>query len=196
MSDSARLAHLIHHLYTLFAMTQSRATNIPLFLLFKPLLLSLQHMSLSVADITTTSILLQFASFFALGGSNAISSVDLSSAYNGISGFHVGTVGLLTFLSNWAGPIFWTSATKLLLLQKHHQGERAVFHWHVVLLTCFTATTVSFVMAACIALRTHLFVWTVFSPKFLYCMAWALVQHLLVNICFGGFLFWLGTRAF
>jgi ethanolaminephosphotransferase len=151
-------------------------------------------MPLSVIDITTTSILLQFASFFALGGSNAISSVDLSSAYNGIGGFNVVAVGVLTFVGNWAGPIFWTSATNLLLLQRHRQGDTAVFKRHVTLLTMFTTASVAFVMAACTALRTHLFIWTVFSPKYLYCMAWGLAQHLLVNIVFGGFLFFIGAR--
>jgi ethanolaminephosphotransferase len=50
------------------------------------------------------------------------------------------------------------------------------------------------VMAACTVLRTHLFIWTVFSPKYLYSMAWSLGQHLVVNVGFGSLLFWLGTR--
>ncbi|ETS72892.1 hypothetical protein PFICI_15399 [Pestalotiopsis fici W106-1] len=80
---------LLHNLYTVLALTQSRVTNIPLFLLFRLLQTYLQRLKLDVAEITTSAILLQFASFFAMGGSNAISSVDLSSAYNGISGFNV-----------------------------------------------------------------------------------------------------------
>jgi ethanolamine phosphate transferase 2 subunit G len=175
-------------------MTQSRATNIPVFLLSAILCNLLQSQSLTIADITTSSVLLQFTTFFALGGSNAISSVDLSNAYNGVSGYNIIAVGVLTFISNWAGPIFWTSATNLMLLQKYRRGEIAAFRHHVTLLTLFTTTAVAFVMAACTVLRTHLFIWTVFSPKYLYCMAWSLAQHLLVNIGFGGFLFWLGTR--
>jgi ethanolaminephosphotransferase len=192
----AMKAQLLHHLYTLLAMTQSRATNIPILLLSTFMLNRLQSITLSVPEITVTSILLQFATFFAYGGSNAISSVDLSSAYNGISGFNVLAVGLLTLIGNWAGPIFWTSATNLLLLERYHgkQGEERVFLRHAALLTVFTAASMACVMAACTALRTHLFIWTVFSPKYLYCMAWSLGQHLLINIGFGGFLFWLGAR--
>ncbi|PTB66568.1 alkaline phosphatase-like protein [Trichoderma citrinoviride] len=197
-------AELSHHLCTLLAMTQSRATNIPLFLLSSIILQALQSANLSVAEITTSSIMLQHTTFFAFGGSNAISSVDLSSAYNGISGFNVVAVGVLTLVSNWAGPLFWTSATNLLLLQNRHQNQRQPQHTttatmtkayrsHVVLLTVFASTSVAFVMAACTALRTHLFIWTVFSPKYLYAMAWSLGQHLLVNVAFGGFLFWLGA---
>lgn len=175
-------------------MTQSRATNIPLFLLSEIIFHFLQSTNPTIAEITTSSILFQYMSFFAFGGSNAISSVDLSSAYNGVSGFNIFGVGFLTLVSNWAGPIFWTSATNLLLLAKHRQGQRHVFKKHLALQTAFVTVSVAFVMAACTSLRTHLFIWTVFSPKFLYCMAWSLGQHLLINVGFGGLLYWLGAR--
>jgi ethanolaminephosphotransferase len=175
-------------------MMQSRATNIPLFLISSAILYQLQSTKLTRTDITTTSILLQYASFFAFGGSNAISSVDLSSAYNGIAGYNIIAVGVLTFCSNWAGPIFWVSATTLLLLEKHRAGERGVFVGHVALLTAYTLASVTFVMAACTVLRTHLFIWTVFSPKYLYSMAWSLCQHLMINIGYSGLVFWLGAK--
>lgn len=194
-ADPTSPVRLLHHLYTLLAMTQSRATNIPLLLLSTVIFQCLASADLSVAEITTSSILLQHASFFASGGSNAISSVDLSSAYNGIGGFNVVAVGLLTFVGNWAGPIFWTSATSLLLLQKRGEGAHGdCHHRHLALLTVFTTASAASVMAACTALRTHLFIWTVFSPKYLYCMAWSLGQHLAVNVSYGSLLFWLGAR--
>ncbi|KAK8117300.1 ethanolaminephosphotransferase [Apiospora kogelbergensis] len=152
------------------------------------------------------------------GGTNAISSIDLSNAYNGISGYNVVAVGILTFVSNFAGPIWWASATNVLLLQRRlpaatnsagatggtagttsGSGEgrgrgRGVYHQHIALWTLFVAASLGFVMAACTALRTHLFIWTVFSPKYLYSMAWSLGQHLSVNVGLGGLLYWLGTR--
>ncbi len=173
-------------------MTQSRATNIPLFLLFNIIHKFLDSQELSLAELTTTSLLLQFASFFAFGGSNAISSVDLSSAYNGVADFNAVAIGVLVFVSNWAGPIYWVSATNLLLVRKRKAGQRGVFKAHVAVLTVFATASVAAVMAACTALRTHLFVWTVFSPKYLYAMGWSMGQHLLVNIGLGGLLFWLG----
>ena len=186
---------LLHHLFTVLALTQSRATNIPLFLFSNILFWMIPVNTLSSVEISTISILLQYTAFFSLGGSNAISSVDLSSAYNGVSGFNIIAVGILTFVSNWAGPIFWTSATNQLLLQKWREGEKGVWKGHVAALTMFATGSIVGVMAACTALRTHLFIWTVFSPKYLYAMAWNLAQHLLVNIVFGGFLFWVGARA-
>ncbi|KAI0808470.1 alkaline-phosphatase-like protein [Xylaria sp. FL0064] len=198
--------HGLHYLYTLFALTQSRAANVPLFLLFHGIYLFLKRLNLNPVEITTSSLLLQFASFFAMGGSNAFTGIDLSSAYNGVSDFNVIVVGVLTFVSNWAGPIWWVSASNLLLLSRrqracenttgedgHKDGQwRSVFTQHASLLTLYTAASLGSVMAACTALRTHLFIWTVFSPKYLYSMAWSLGQHLVVNIGIGGLLYWLG----
>lgn len=173
-------------------MTQSRATNIPLFLLFDAQRQFLLSQDLTVTELTTISLLLQFTSFFAFGGTNAISSVDLSSAYNGVADFNVGAVGVLTFVSNWAGPIYWVSAINLLLLRKRRYEQQNVFQSHVAVSTVFATFSVAAVMAACTMLRTHLFIWTVFSPKYLYAIAWGLGQHLVVNIGVGGLLFWLG----
>ena len=187
---------MLHDLVTLIAVTQSRTTNVPLFPLLHFIFKYLQSLNLTPVDLTTSSVLLQYASFFALGGSNAISSVDLSSAYNGVSGFNFIAVGVLTFVGNWAGPMFWTSSTVLLFLAREGGKSRwavAAYRPHVAALTAFAACSVAFVMAACTILRTHLFVWTVFSPKYLYLMAWSLGQHLLANIGFGGLLYWIGT---
>ncbi|RMZ87227.1 hypothetical protein DV736_g5546, partial [Chaetothyriales sp. CBS 134916] len=175
---------------SLFLITQTRAANIPLFgIAYLQLRLFEQLQPQPVGLLTITSLLFQFCSFFAFGGSNAISSVDLSNAYNGIAGYNVGLVGLLTFIGNWAGPIFWTIATcRLIAVSCLRQASAsscvsvsAVATQHFTLLTAFMAGTTAFVMVACFVLREHLFIWTVFSPKYLYQIAWVCAQHLLVN---------------
>ncbi|KAI0481010.1 GPI ethanolamine phosphate transferase [Xylariaceae sp. FL0804] len=231
-SSRERAIRILHHLYTLLALTQSRATNAPLFLLFQGVYWCLDQMRLDAVDVTTTALLMQYASFFAMGGTNAISGVDLSSAYNGVAGFNIVAIGVLTFVSNWAAPVWWVSAANLLLLESRRGGNRAggagppgaahdnknknnddnnnnsssragdggggggggggVFAQHAAMLTVFAAVSLVFVMAACTALRTHLFIWTVFSPKYLYSMAWNLGQHLVVNLGLGGLLYRLG----
>ncbi|KAG5982212.1 hypothetical protein E4U55_002195 [Claviceps digitariae] len=196
-SKAISSAQLVHHAYTILAMTQSRATNVPLLFFSTIIFQCLASSDLSIAEISTTSILLQYASFFASGGSNAISSVDLSSAYNGVRDFNIIAVGVLTFISNWAVPVFWVSATNLLLLQQQRKQRQApsrpTLQLHFVLLTFFATASTASVMAACAALRTHLFIWTVFSPKYLYCAAWSLAQHLAINMGLGSLLFALGT---
>jgi len=184
----------IHDLLILFLVTQSRATNIPLLLVFEILFYLINNLNLNLVEITITSLLLQYMSFFAFGGSNAISSIDLSSAYNGVSGYNVVAVGILTFVSNWTGPIFWTSATNLMLLRLRKLGHKNLLVQHLGLLTVFVTSSLFCVMAACTLLRTHLFIWTVFSPKYLYVMAWSMGQHLCINMGLGSLLYWLGTR--
>lgn len=161
-------------------MTQSRATNIPLFLVLRVQAMILASMRLKEIEVTVTTLILQYMTFFAFGGSNAISSVDLSSAYNGIDSYSVMSVGVLTFVSNWAGPVWWVSMSHL--LQSHRDSGD---HNPAALLTFHVATSLISVMAACAALRTHLFIWTVFSPKFLYTMAWATANHVAVNLLGG-----------
>ncbi|KAL2037023.1 hypothetical protein N7G274_010308 [Stereocaulon virgatum] len=178
----------LHDLFTLFLMTQSRATNIPLFLLLELQFHVLGWLKLLPLELTLTLLLFQYASFFAFGGSNAISSVDLSNAYNGIAGYNVIAVGILTFCGNWAGSLWWTSATALLLSR-----QWKLWGQHTATLTTFVSSSVLFVMLACTALRTHLFIWTVFSPKFLYSMAWSMGQHICISIGLGSLLFWIGT---
>lgn len=184
----------VHDLLTLFLITQSRATNIPLFIIFETMFYFLEHLEPSLVSIIITSLLLQYSSFFAFGGSNAISSIDLSSAYNGISDYNVLFVGILTFVSNWAGPIYWVSASNVLLLQLQRKGEKDVLYGYIALMTLYVTTSLFGIMAACTALRTHLFIWTVFSPKYLYSMAWSLAQHLLVNVGLASLLFWVGSE--
>ncbi|CAG8258428.1 unnamed protein product [Penicillium salamii] len=164
----------IHAALHVFLMTQSRATNIPLFLLFRVTARILSSMDLTGIEVTITTMIFQYMSFFAFGGSNAISSVDLASAYNGVGSYNVGLVGVLTFVSNWAGPIWWAS-------QSHRLRPRGI-HDASALLTFHVAMSTVSVMAACTALRTHLFIWTVFSPKYLYSMAWAIPNHVAVNL--------------
>lgn len=129
-----------------------------------------------------------------MGGSNAISSIDLSNAYNGVSGYNVVMVGILTFISNWSGPLWWSSAVTLLLYRRKYRVARLdLFTRHLAWCTAFVTTHLFFVMLACTILRSHLFVWTVFSPRYLYSIAWSVGQHLFINVTLAGLIFWLGT---
>lgn len=84
----------------------------------------------------------------------------------------------------------------MLLKLRNRTGGRGkgILFQHLALMTVFVTCALVFVMAACTVLRTHLFIWTVFSPKYLYSMAWSLGQHLMVNVGLGSALFWLGEK--
>jgi ethanolaminephosphotransferase len=66
--------------------------------------------------------------------------------------------------------------------------DENTWHEHISIMTIFISASLVAVMVACTMLRTHLFIWTVFSPKYLYAMAWAVGWHLVVNIGLGGLL--------
>lgn len=185
-------AHLesLHAVLTLFLITQSRVTNIPLFALFELQMRAIASMNLSSSELSLTSIILQNTSFFAFGGSNSISSIDLANGYNGVSAYNGVMVGILTFCSNWAGPIWWTFATMILLVRCGSDSYSSLSQFRL-LTTWFVAASVLSVMLACTALRTHLFIWSVFSPKYLYVLAWSLGQHLCVNLSTANLFIWL-----
>lgn len=226
------LADRLHPLLTLFLLTQTRAPNIPLFLLLecqRELLAALEpNNALTTA---VTSLLFSQTTYFAFGGSNSISSIDLSNAYNGVADYNVVAVGILLFASNWAGAVWWCSATVTLLVYRGEaksapkkappkaekpwieeerarlldeimgpakpspapgeKQDREAWFTYVADMSVFIAGSLLAVMAACTALRTHLFIWTVFSPKYLYAMAWAIGWHLGVNVGLGNLLCWL-----
>jgi ethanolaminephosphotransferase len=246
------LADRLHVVLTLFLITQTRAPNVPLFLLLEvqrlcfmrllPQPISSAHAQSQALPVAFSSLLLSQTTYFAFGGSNSISSIDLSNAYNGVADYNIVAVGVLLFGSNWAGAIWWCSAAVTLLLPRPQaeplpaklksttpgssrawvDRERAQLHadavaaitpaelpkldpqsgtgvdsWtlYTTAMTAFMAASLVAVMAACTLLRTHLFIWTVFSPKYLYAMAWAVGWHLLVNVGLGRLLWTLGRRV-
>lgn len=192
--------HTIQSLTTLLLVTQTRTHDIPLFLFFILQHKFLNNLRLSRVQVSLNTLIFAHTSFFALGNSNAISSVDLSNGYNGVSGFNISAVAVLIFLSNWAGPIFWSISGVVMLadaerrwaVRQSVQGEartqqtETTFENHLSLNTLFVSGSTLAMMVACTVLRTHLFIWTVFSPKYLYTMAWSLGFHFLITLGFGG----------
>lgn len=231
----------LYPLITLFLSTQTRAPNVPLLLL-----MDLQSRSLRMVACTrwsdvgsaepvpqnrrtmvwiVSTLLLAHTSYFCFGGSNSISSLDLSNAYNGVADYDILAVGILLFASNWTGPIWWSLTCMLQLsdvqqdttivqrpgqerawVQAEHEhlskdsdavaktkteskGHSLVsWSYYIAAMTVLVSVACVAVMAACTALRTHLFVWTVFSPKYLYTIAWSIGWHILINVVLGGVL--------
>jgi ethanolamine phosphate transferase 2 subunit G len=178
---------------SLFLVTQTRTVYVPLFLLFS---LQLDMLRLgrgySPIEIVTLSLITQYSTFFAFGGTNSIATIDLSNAYNGVSGYNVGAVGVLTFVSNWAGSVWW--AFGICQLFSRTQLQRGQYSFLFSALTTFACVHTVAVMVACMMLREHLFIWTVFSPKYLYTLAWVVGQHIVVNTLGVGVLLWSGSK--
>ncbi|KAI9287339.1 hypothetical protein BC943DRAFT_319562 [Umbelopsis sp. AD052] len=181
--------------------------------------------------LTNASIILGMiqSAFFIMGNSNSLSSVDLGNSYIGVDGYDVGTTGLLTFISNWSGSVWWTFAGISLiahgywLTQSNSQPPPAIqlnddvpepssqdeiandmddnstsndedntsaiaakelisyyssfyIYFAIFFNLALTTLTVSVTI-----LRQHLFIWTVFSPKFLFQGAWVVLYHFMIQ---------------
>jgi ethanolaminephosphotransferase len=107
------------------------------------------------------------------------SSIDLSQAYNGISSYDVRLVSLLTYLSNFAGPVFWSLATLSLLrlhpISSSHHIPTCTSHF--LYTTAFHCLSLLTLAISATHFRRHLFTWTVFSPALLYKGVWSVLVH-------------------
>jgi ethanolaminephosphotransferase len=119
-----------------------------------------------------------FSAFFALGNSNSFATIDIGNAYTGLENYNEVVVASLTFLIGYSGPIYFYLAL-LISLVKHLNSRRPnvstikiLFVWRLLLLGTITITFracfVALFSVIIISLRYHLFIWTVFSPKYFY----------------------------
>lgn len=170
----------------LFLFHQTRLENIPLFALFEILNSSLNPNS-KTRDIvfeTLVGLCVQHLSFFSMGNTNLMATVDLSNAYNGISEYSIFSVSLLTFFSNFSAVLFWLFSQILLISSKGLLKWKA-FHSASSLKLAFYLISITSLIGSCINLRYHLFIWSVFSPKLLYVSVWTIGVNLAIDFIFG-----------
>lgn len=173
------------YLLEVFLVNQTRTRNIPIFLFFSLLRYYVRNNAKDVASTTIFILILQQVSFFALGNSNSLATVDLANAYNGVGSYNMSIVGILTFVSNWVGPLYWSmTGTAVLLESRGLQNFKRenVLTTRVIITQFFYTTSLAAIMTTCLAHKHHLFIWTVFSPKLLYAAAWVVAQHGLIDV--------------
>jgi ethanolamine phosphate transferase 2 subunit G len=94
--------------------------------------------------------------FCAFGNSISISSIDFSGAYTGQTDFNVVSVGTLMVVLVYSGPLIF-------LLEKNVN-----IHAFIQIRFTLKAMSISIFNIILFFMRNHLFIWSVFSPKFLY----------------------------
>ncbi|CAH2350083.1 GPI ethanolamine phosphate transferase 2 [[Candida] railenensis] len=196
----------LNNLIVIFLVHQTRIELIPIFIVFSVIRFAMAkiilHLEKNILDeliliISVFSLCLQNVTFFSMGNTNSLATVDLSNAYNGVESYDVFIVGILTFISNFAGPIYWSLATMGWLLEtkilSFEYNSNSVDFVHVkkiskqiysvkalIYLTFYAVASV-FLVGSCINLRFHLFIWTVFSPKLLFFASWTLLLNCIVD---------------
>eukprot|EP01132_Coremiostelium_polycephalum_P002782 gene2782-3457_t len=132
--------------------------------------------------------------YFAFGNSNSLSSIDISGSYTGLIDYNEYIVGILTFLIGYSSPLFFFFVS---LVYSTHLAIKSInktskqqepslllptpvtskdiideLQWYSLigsLLDCGIKWTNVFIFSMCIMIqRYHLFIWTVFSPKYIY----------------------------
>ncbi|GJN89792.1 hypothetical protein Rhopal_002781-T1 [Rhodotorula paludigena] len=170
---SLKLVHL-----SLLLMSVTRPANMPLFIGFW-----LHHAALtrladrpdaSPALLAFLTVAFQSCSYFGLGGSNSLATVDLTQAYNGISSYSFPLVSLLTYLSNFSLPIL-TACTL-------HTLSPPIRMLVAPYLTAFHTLALATLALSATHFRYHLFSLTVFAPAVLYRAVWFLLLHLGTNL--------------
>lgn len=170
---------------TVLLIFQSPSPNIPLFLVFNALKNSLTRLLTETYDADSlvtsmTSLILQYFTFFQFGGTNSIATVDLSNAYHGVSeNYNIYGVGFMMCFSNFVPSIYWSIFTWKILYSKNHSWQN--FSRHKMTFLIFNCISGCCLLLACVALRFHLFIWSVFSPKLCYYATWNVFMNLIIG---------------
>ncbi|XP_064624734.1 GPI ethanolamine phosphate transferase 2-like [Lineus longissimus] len=176
---SSTLPRRVHSILTLVIMLLVRPHNIVAFamIVLVEYFISMHlvpRMNLSVSAMTLLYVWFGQAGFYFQGNSNSLATVDVSAGYVGLDSYNPGIIGMLMAIATYASPVFWLVGLISVLCEKYvgmQDGEeRYIAATYDV---CFTlglsrALPLAIYTVLAAALRYHLFVWSVFSPKLLY----------------------------
>lgn len=188
------------HISTPILILLSEPQNALLFVIFNLQLLVLLEWQNYLSDkspipIWLLSVIitcLSHGGFFLTGHTNSISSIDLSNAYIGVQDYNTFLIGILTFCSNWSTSIWWAIAGLTLIENVNTSSDDALMKeefqpWlsYIVTQSTLFSLVLGLLSISVTILREHLFIWTVFSPKYLFQIAWTIVYHWIIQVCLG-----------
>ncbi|XP_031424708.1 GPI ethanolamine phosphate transferase 2 isoform X2 [Clupea harengus] len=107
------------------------------------------------------------AFFYFQGNSNNIATVDISVGFVGLESYVEAPAIFLTALSTYAGPLLWACHLVCYLSSERDRSSAALGHGCYCFALLRSVPAVFYVLLVT-ALRYHLFIWSVFSPKLLY----------------------------
>ncbi|KAM4586047.1 GPI ethanolamine phosphate transferase 2 [Fundulus diaphanus] len=107
------------------------------------------------------------AFFYFQGNSNNIGTVDISVGFVGLESYIEAPAIVLTALSTYAGPLLWACHLVCYLSSERERSPVALSHGCYCLALLRSVPAAAYIVLVT-ALRYHLFIWSVFSPKLLY----------------------------
>ncbi|GAY38786.1 hypothetical protein CUMW_039350 [Citrus unshiu] len=163
---------------------QQPINAMPILLLLVQILTSLLHFSYSGlhkewVEISTLYFL-GMAGHFALGNSNSLATIDVAGAFIGISSHSTLLSGVLMLIITYASPLLVLFALVVYMSVKGCLVTQNVNSGHLLQtmlgFPCLVPLTLNSILLTAytivlLLMRNHLFVWSVFSPKYLYVCA-------------------------
>ncbi|CAN6227882.1 unnamed protein product [Urochloa humidicola] len=179
--------------YTVFwcllqLLLQQPIKAIPLLLIFLQIILSITHFSLdkTLHKQWVQVAAMQFlgmAGHFGLGNTNSIASLDVARAYIGISSYSTTLSGIMMLFITYGSPLLLHLGMVVYISVK--DGDDISTPWQskwsynlekMIALPCLlpfliNAVALTSYTIVLLIMRNHLFVWSIFSPKYLYVCA-------------------------
>ncbi|XP_020107824.1 GPI ethanolamine phosphate transferase 2 isoform X3 [Ananas comosus] len=185
--------YLIGTTYTAFwcllqLLIQQPINAIPILLIYLQILFSIIYFSadrsfhrqwVEVAAI----YFLGLAGHFGLGNTNSLATIDVAGAFIGISSHSAVLSGILMFVITYASPslsylsmVMYIDMKDITFISSTHEYEWSIFLEKMIALPCllpllFNSLVLTSFTIILLLMRNHLFVWSVFSPKYLYVCA-------------------------
>ncbi|XP_053155524.1 GPI ethanolamine phosphate transferase 2 isoform X2 [Hemicordylus capensis] len=107
------------------------------------------------------------AFFFFQGNSNSIASVDISAGFVGLDNYVEIPAIFLTGFATYSGPLLWAIHLLCYLSSEVNRNPAAMGHGCFCYALLRSVPVAAYIILVT-ALRYHLFIWSVFSPKLLY----------------------------
>lgn len=174
---------------------QQPINTMPIFLLFVQVLASLLYYSCCTSNhkqwVEVAALYyLGMAGHFALGNTNTLATIDVAGAFIGISSHSTILSGILMFMITYASPMLFILSMTLYISMKATSCQlnvREADAGHVLKMMlsfpCLVPLSLNSILLTAytillLLMRNHLFVWSVFSPKYLYSCATTLCVYM------------------
>jgi ethanolaminephosphotransferase len=165
---------------SLFWLLIEKVENAPLIVLILLQMYCLAHIlgyfverqKFSNMDIHAACYYFGMATFYYFGRNISISSVDFSVAYQGLSSYQPTLIGSIVFLEIYLPKIFFSILIPIyttIKLQKYEE-KFSELPLNGIFSFIFGIQSIQLLVNSCMLylMRDHLFIWSVFSPKFLW----------------------------
>ncbi|MCO5559991.1 hypothetical protein L7F22_013595 [Adiantum nelumboides] len=164
---------------------QQPVNSVPVLLLLLQLICCLIFFKLSGSTVDfwmrpVTLYVMGSSGHFGMGNTNTLATVDVAGAYIGLNQHSIFLSGLLAFVITYAAPLLYMLGVLLMVsltavdasVEAPH-GSRGHFLFEATALSCSIPLLLSSVILLSFTLvmllmQGHLFIWSVFSPKYIY----------------------------